>query len=59
MNSHLWPDGKKGFALCSTHFSRMAFAMKLDIYPVNIGFLGAVGGMLQTDCITDLVEQYS
>jgi hypothetical protein len=49
---------KKSFDLCATHFSRMAFVMKQDISfcPVNIGFFGAVGVMLQTDCITNLVE---
>ena len=42
----------------------MAFIVKKDIppRPMNVGFLGAIGIieiMLQTDCVSDLVEEFS
>jgi hypothetical protein len=55
---------EEGFDLCCSHFSRMAFIVKKDIppRPMNVGFLGAIGIieiMLQTDCVSDLVEEFS
>jgi len=53
--------GEEGLDLSDTHFSRMAFVVIENIAPSseNIGFLCAVGIMLQADRVSELIEKFS
>jgi hypothetical protein len=48
-----------GFKLCPAHFLRVAFVVKQEVTmnPINVALLGAVGVVLETNRITNLIEQ--
>lgn len=52
--------GEEGLDLSDTHFSRMAFVVIENIATSseNIGFLCAVGIMLQADRVLELIEKF-
>ena len=47
------------FKLCPAHFLRVAFVVKQEVTmnPINVALLGAVRVVLETNRITNLIEQ--
>ena len=52
------PVGEKGLDLGSVHFGRVTHVVKVDVAldPADVGLLGAIGVVFETDGITDLMQ---